>query len=497
MPRLTGLPLALAAGGLLALGFAPFSFFWAPFVALATIFARIATTDTVRRVLARGYAFGIGYAGAGVYWIHHSIADYGGGPVAGVIATTVLVALFALIPMLTLFAGWWLGAGEPRRTLFLALPLAWVGVEWVRSWLATGATWLSVGYTQIDTPLSAFAPVFGVYGVSLAVVLIAGALAFWLVAPRWRRLAWPLALMLAVTGSAPILSRDWTMPVDAPLSVSILQGNIDQARKWDPDERGAILGEYLEMTRERLGDDLIVWPETALPVFYRQARQWLDPLTESAAAAGSQLVIGAPVAVSQARYNAVAVPVAGGEPRFYYKRHLVPFGEYVPFRDLAGGLLDFVGTPLGDFSAGQSAAPLAAAGHALGVSICYEVTFGREVAAALPDADLLLNVSNDAWFGRSTAPWQHLQMARMRALETGREMIRATNTGVSAIIGTRGELRRVGPLFETAVLSATVQPYEGTTPYVRWRDAPMAGLAGIGMLGLLWGRVRHHPTRRT
>ncbi len=488
MSRLIRLPLALAAGGLLSLGFAPFGWFWTPFVTLAAIFAGLSVLSSPKAVLFTAYAFGLGYAGSGVYWIYYSIADYGGGPLAGAVATAVLVALFALIPMLALAAGWWLGGGNRRRTRLLALPLVWVGVEWVRSWLATGATWLSVGYTQIDTPLAALAPVAGVYGLSLAVALIAGLLADAIVSPRRRRVALALGMTALVVMGARGLDHEWTRPVGDPLSVSILQGNIDQARKWDPDERGAILREYLQMSRARLGDDLIIWPETALPVFYRQAREWLDPLARDARAAGSQLILGAPVAREDRRYNAVVV--AGESPQYYFKRHLVPFGEYVPFRGIAGGILDFVGTPLGDFSAGRSAAPLSVAGHDLGVSICYEVTFGAEVAAALPAADLLLNVSNDAWFGRSTAPWQHLQMARMRALETGREMMRATNTGVSAIIGADGRLRRTGPLFESAILTATVQPYQGATPYVRAGDWPLVGLVVAGIGGLLLRRRR-------
>ena len=493
MRRLINLLLAPVTGAAMVLGFAPFGLATVPVAALAIIFARLASIETARRALATGYAFGIGYAGAGVYWIYHSIADYGGGPLAGLVATGVLIALFALIPMFALVGGWWVGGANRLRTPLLALPLAWVGVEWIRSWLATGATWLGLGYTQIDTPLARLAPVFGATGVSLAVAVIAGAAAAWLARPGGRRLVLALGIVSGVVLTAFSLDRQWTVAVDEPLSVSILQGNIDQARKWDPDERGAILGEYLQMTRNRLGDDLIVWPETALPVFYQQAAPLIDPLAREARAVGSSLVIGAPVARDDARYNAVVVP--GDPPQFYDKRHLVPFGEYVPFRDIAGGILDFVGTPLGDFSAGQSAAPLRAAGHDLGVSICYEVTFGAEVADALPAADLLLNVSNDAWFGASTAPWQHLQMARMRALETGREMIRATNTGVSAIIDARGAIRQVGPVFESAILSATVQPRAGTTPYVRWRDWPIAALAIIGVAGLWLTRRARRPAR--
>ena len=494
MARLSGLVLALGAGLLLPLGLAPFDFAWAPLLGLGLIFARIATRPGAVAVLAEGYVFGLGYAGLGVYWIYHSIADYGGGPLAAVLATGMLVAAFALLPMAALWLGWWSGAGHVARRALLALPLAWLLVEWLRSWLLTGATWLSIGYSQIDTPLAHLAPLLGVYGPGLALALLAGALAWWLPRPRPVRLALPLAAAAGLLLVASLLERDWTRPVDAPVSVAMLQGNISQDRKWDPDARPEILAEYLRLSRAAFGDDLIVWPETALPVYYHQAANWLEQLAGQAAAAGSELVLGAPAASGAARYNAVAVP--GATPQFYYKRHLVPFGEYVPLRGIAGGVLDFVGTPLGDFDAGRRATPLQAAGQALGVSICYEVTFGAEVADALPAARLLLNVSNDAWFGASTAPWQHLQMARMRALETGRAMIRATNTGVSALIDARGRVQVSGPLFERAVVRGSVQPRAGATPYVRWRDWPMALMALAGMLGLLAWRWREAGRHR-
>ena len=196
-------------------------------------------------------------------------------------------------------------------------------------------------------------------------------------------------------------------------------------------------------------------------------------------------MLGAPAAdpAGAGLFNAVVVP--GQSTAFYYKRHLVPFGEYVPFRDWAGAVLNFVGTPLGDFNAGTSAAPLQAAGHAVGVSICYEITFGAEIAAALPAAELLLNVSNDAWFGDSPAPWQHLRMARMRALELGRPLLRATNTGASAIIDTRGQLHAQTQLFATTTLTGEVQPHQGLTPYARWRDWPVVAVASVGLLALM------------
>ena len=488
---------ALLAGLLLPLGLAPYSQPWAPVLGLAVLFALLAPPRTrALQVAALSYLFGLGYAGFGVYWIHHSIAHYGGGPLAAGLAITVLVALFALIPMTAMLLGWWAGRRHRAVALLLAFPAGWVFVEWVRSWLFTGATWLSLGYSQVDTPLAAFAPVFGVYGSSAAVALLAGGLAWWLRRPLSLRLLAPVGLALGLLGGGVMLERDWSRSAGEPVSVAMIQGSIAQSRKWDPAESGGILAEYVALTRQAFGADLIVWPETAVPALYHQAAAWLEDLAAEARAAGSTLVVGTPAAdqTGEALFNAVAVP--GATTQFYYKRHLVPFGEYVPFRDLAGGLLDFVGTPLGDFRAGVSAAPLEAAGLQLGVSICYEITFGTRVAASLPAAEVLLNVSNDAWFGHTAAPWQHLQMARMRAIETGRPVIRATNTGVSALIDGRGKLLRTAPLFEPRIVTGTVVPRAGTTPYMQWRDAPMAVLAGVLLLGCAaLGRRRYQLFR--
>lgn len=487
MPTLILLPLALAAGLLLALGFAPYSLAWAPLIALAAIFALLSRARHGRVVLLTGYSFGLGYAGLGVHWIYFSIADYGGGALAAGIATAVLIALFALIPMFALWLGWWIGQRHRRLAALLSFPLAWVLVEWLRSWLLTGATWLSIGYSQIDTPLASYAPILGVYGPGLALAFIAGALAWWLRRPWSWRLLLPPIMAAVLIGGGLLLDREWSSASGEPLTVALLQGNIDQARKWDPGERGEIFAEYIQLTRSQLGNDLVVWPEAALPVFYHQAQSQLQQLAERAEARGSTLAIGAPVSNEQGAFNAVVIP--GETAQFYYKRHLVPFGEYVPFRDWAGGWLDFVGTPLGDFDAGTSAQPLEVAGHALGVSICYEVTFGAELVDALPAAEILLNVSNDAWFGESAAPWQHLQMARMRALETARPMLRATNTGVSALIDHKGALLAQTALFEQTVLNAEVTPRAGRTPYMGWRDWPVVGLCLSGLvLMLIFGR---------
>jgi len=478
-------PLALAAGLVMPLGFAPFGEAWAAFVGLAVIFAVVAAAPARRAALA-AYLFGLGYAGLGVYWIFIAVGEYGGGVLAASLVTPLFIALFALLPLAALMLGRWIGRGRTALTPLLALPLAWVLVEWVRSWLLTGATWLSIGYTQLETPLAGIAPLLGVYGVGLAMAPVAGALAWWLLRPLSARPLAPVLLASAVFGTAMVLPGGWTQPVGQALDVALLQGNISQDQKWLEANREETLRDYVEASREHFGRDLVIWPETAVPAFYHQVReQYLAPLAAEARAAGTTLLVGAPVAdpAGEGMFNAVVA--LNESPAFYYKRHLVPFGEYVPFREQFGGILDFVGAPLGDFNAGTSARPLPAAGYDIGVSVCYEVTFGAEVADALPAADLLLNVSNDAWFGRSLAPWQHLEMARMRALETGRPMLRATNTGVTALIDHRGRITASGPLFEPAVVTGEVRPRTGATPYVRWRDWPAVGLAGAGLLVLV------------
>jgi apolipoprotein N-acyltransferase len=488
-------PLALLAGLIMPLGFAPFGYGPLAILGLAVIFA-IVTADPWRTPKGPAYLFGLGYAGFGVYWIFISVSEYGGGPLAAALVTPIFIALFALYPLAALALGRVLGKNRDGVTAVVTLPLAWVFVEWVRSWLFTGATWLSVGYTQIDAPMAAVAPVFGMFGLSLIAALIAGLIAACLVLRGPSRFA-ALVPALALYLGPVLIDADWTAPVGEPRSVLLIQGNISQDQKWLAENRLETLRAYAEASRRHFGTDLIIWPETAVPAFHHQVRdEFLQPLAADAAAAGSDIVTGIPV-VDIAREGAFnAVTVLGDPQRFYYKRHLVPFGEYVPFRDLLGGALDFVGAPLGDFNAGTQATILYAAGVPLGVSICYEITFGNEIADALPEAQVLVNVSNDAWFGDSLAPYQHLEMARMRALETGRPLLRATNTGITAFIDHRGEVTARAPLFEAATLGGSVQPRSGATPYVGWRDWPVACLAALGLLIAGVTRARSRPLFR-
>jgi apolipoprotein N-acyltransferase len=285
---------------------------------------------------------------------------------------------------------------------------------------------------------------------------------------------------------------DWTTPAGAPLRASLLQGNVEQRLKWRPDELRPTLELYVTLTDEARDSRLVVWPETAVPALAHLVDDSLfKPLEEEARAAGRDLLIGVPIEESDERYyNAMLALGASGRDA-YYKRHLVPFGEFLPLKPLLGPLLDFLKIPMSDFSAGSRKEPplLTLAGYPAGISICYEDAFGEEVREGLPAAAFLVNASNDAWFGDSLAPRQHLEIARMRAKETQRHLLRATNTGISAMIAPGGEIAARARLFERAVLTAESTPLTGSTPYVVPGNAAPVGLAlMLVVAGSLAGR---------
>ncbi|MGD8498604.1 MAG: apolipoprotein N-acyltransferase, partial [Chromatiales bacterium] len=392
--------------------------------------------------------------------------------------------------------------GMPRWTgPLLTLPAVWVLFEWLRGWLFTGFPWLLAGNGQINplpgigAPLAGLAPVVGVHGLSLAVALTAGLL--W---TAWRargaRRAGPLAAvgLLWLIGAAA--GRiEWTSAAGAPLRAAVLQGNVEQTVKWSPDGLMPTLEIYLELTRDNLASDLIVWPETAIPDFLHQVEAALiEPLGETARTEGVEIVIGVPIMETSERYFNGLISVGSAQDR-YYKRHLVPFGEYLPFKAQLGPLVAWFDVPMSDFSRGRAAKPLLQVGRdRVGASICYEDVFPDEVRQALPEAAYLINVSNDAWFGDSLAPHQHLEFARLRALENGRAMVRSTNTGISALIDHRGRVLASIPSFVRGAASAEIQPRVGMTPYSRFGSVPVLLLAAAMLAATLVLRRRRRPS---
>jgi len=460
--------LALLAGVILPLGFAPLSAHPLAIVSVAAVLALIEAQPG--RVAARlGFAYGFSAFLAGTYWLYISVHHFGQAP--------LYVALPVMLSLVLIMAAWYalfawccvhyLRGPAPVRWL-LSWPAAWMLVEWLRGWVASGFPWLSLGYSQTDSVLAGFAPLGGIFAVSWAVVLSAGCALTVAAArgkARWIGLGTGAAVWLA---GALLQQISWTLPEGEPARVTLVQGNVAQDRKWLPENRQPTLDLYRDLTHENLDSELIVWPEAALPALVSDEREYLLRLAREAQAVKASILLGVlrlDRNVWQVRNSLLSL---GADINFYDKRHLVPFGEYFPVPDFVRNWLRLLSLPYSDIAPGADGQEVLRAGRLrVAPTICFEDAFGGEQLEFLPEANVLVNVSNDAWFGDSVAPHQHLQIARMRAIESRRFMIRSTNTGISAVIGPHGEIRDRGPQFQTTVLRSTVQPLTGATPYVR------------------------------
>lgn len=476
------LAIALVLGAATVAGFAPFGLFPLPVLTLAGLLYLGERAATPAAALRIGFAFGLGHFLAGVSWVYVSLHQFGAMPAPLAIAVTALFcAYLALYPAAALAAVVRVGPAWLRRCI--AFPGAWVAAEWIRGWLFTGFPWLGIGYSQAESPLAGIAPILGVHGVGLALVASAGLLLHAL-ALGVRRLAWqPLAALALVWGaSAALATVAWTEPSGQPVSVSLLQGNVAQSIKWRPEQVAATLDLYERMIRASSAR-LIILPETALPLFLQDVpHAFLQSVEEHAAAHGADVLIGLPERGGGSYYNSV-ISIGVSPTQVYRKSHLVPFGEFIPLRPLLAPVVEAMAIPLTDFSRGAlTQRPLAVAGQRVAVNICYEDAFGEEIIRQLPEATLLVNVSNVAWFGDSIAPQQHLQIAQMRALETGRYMLRATNTGMTAVVNPRGRVTHVARTFRNETLDAEVRGYTGATPYVRMGNAPALAAAFAGLV---------------
>lgn len=477
------LGLLFAAGALQVAAFAPINSWPLGFISLAILFAN--WRDAAPRVAAwRGFVWGLGCFLVGVSWVYVSMHDVGGMPAPIAALMTLLFALYlALYPALS---GWLTARLSGGRTLSLfATAAAWTLGEWLRGLIATGFPWLAVGYAQTPpSPLAGFAALLGVYGVSFVVALIAAALAE---IYRSRRLTLPptLVVLVCFLAGAGLRFVQWTQPLGQPFTVSLLQGNVPQSLKWDPERLSLSMETYIGLASAHPAQ-LIVLPETAIPLMFSEIpKDYLRQL----GGGKHHVLIGAAVGVGDSGYaNGAVLLTPQLQPSAYFKHHLVPFGEFVP----AGfqWFLDMMRIPMSNFTAGpQLQEALMLDDQKIMPNICYEDLFGEELISGAAQATVLINLSNTAWFGHSLAQPQHLQIAQMRAMETGRMMLRATNTGMTAAVNPDGTVAAVLLPFEHDALVVNAQGYTGQTPYVRIGNSGIVALA-LTLLGFAWHRTR-------
>lgn len=494
-----------ACGVLHMLAFAPRDWWWLEIAALAGLYALIERGASVRQAIVSGWAFGLGWFLAGIWWLYVSMHTYGAmpAPIAG-LAVVLFAIYLALFPALAAGLSRSL-APRPGVRRILCFAAAWLLSEWLRGTLFTGFPWLASGYAHTDGPLAGYAPVVGMYGVSAAAAGSAALLATLCRPgmPLARRLM-PLLALLAVGGLGLGLSHvAWTHPSHRPISVRLLQGDVPQEMKFERSGVEQAMRLYRDMIVAKPAD-LIVTPETAFPVLLQQIPDDVaTPIRTFADATGSHILLGAvgdtltPQGPTDFTNSLFGLNPGSQTLYRYDKHHLVPFGEFVPFG--FRWFVDLMKIPLGDFHRGDAIQPSFAVGpNRIAGDICYEDLFGEEIARTLrhqaEPADVLVNASNLAWFGNTIALDQHLQIARMRSLETGRPMLMATNTGATAIIEASGQIQAALPRETPGVLEGSVQPYAGLTPYIRLGNWPALILAVL-VLGAAAGIAKRSKTR--
>lgn len=480
---------SLVAGALMTLAFAPFDWSWLVFPLLAYLFYHWHRADAFGAFL-HVWLFSLGMRLTGICWIFFSLYFHGGSPAVLAVAIIVLLSAYlALFPAVAAYlVNRYCHANDLIR-LLVVFPSTWLLAEWAVGITLTGFAWMQPGYTQIDWPLAGYAPVFGNHAVGGLIAVCAGAL----LAVVKNLISWQKALILVglIWGTGFALKQiSWTEPAGDDIEVALIQGNIPQELKWKRHMHRKTLEIYRDLTLEHKDVDLIVWPETAIPDYKHRVPAYLISLRQALQPGDTDLLVGLFIKnLDSGRYYNSVLSVNGGE---YRKRHLVPLGEYIPLRSLIGFFNRWIDIPMSDIDSGpDDQALLVVAGQPVGVSICFEDIFSRDVRRDLPQATVLVNVSNDAWFDGSHQSRQHHAIARMRALESGRYMLRATNTGISSIIGPQGEEVLVAPPAERYVLRAKITPFTGQTPYVFWGDGFALLLVLLVLGGIcLWPRLQ-------
>lgn len=472
-------PLLMLAGALVHFSMAPYTL-WPLAIICPWLLGLSLYRSTPSGDFWRALSFNLGLCGAGVSWIYVSISQYGSTTPA---IAALLMALF--IGGIAFIFSWpyWLCARffrANRYALVLGFPAVFVLGEWMRSWLFTGFPWLYLGYGLMETPLLGWAPVLGVFGISLLSLLASGCLGLafiTLLRDKNRRQAfiWLIVALIPGLAGRALLPLHWTHTSEKPISIGMVQPNIPQEEKWDPLYYAQNIKILRELTEPLWGKDWIIWPEAAIPFLYHDAQPFLEQIDLTAKRFNSVFISGIIFDdIKQDKYyNSILARGAGGSG-LYFKQRLVPFGEYVPFEEQLRGLIGFFDLPVSIINVGpEQQNGLKARNLLISPAVCYEIAYPDLVARRAKDSNILLTISNDAWFADSIGPLQHFQIARMRAAETRRYVVRATNTGMSGIIDPYGKVQVVGERYKPIALSGEAVAVEGLTPYMVWLNWPV------------------------
>ncbi len=476
---------AFVAGAILPLAFAPINAYPIVFISPAVLLYLWWQCKPWQAFWVGG-VFGLGFFGVGASWIYVSIHHYGN---ANVILALLITLLFIAILALFIATQGFAFRFFFRNTSFallawLVFPSVWVVWEWLRSWVLTGFPWLFLGYSPIHSPLRGYAPLIGVYGVSWVIAMVAGGLVLLIVHEKMRVKIISLVLIVLLFFLGAILSPiQWTKVKGKPIVVSLIQGNISQSIKWDINQLLYIMHVYKSETEKHWSSQIIVWPEAAIPTFQQQAPFYFELLSSEAREHHAALILGVPIYNTKNNEVYNGMIVLGKGKGTYLKRHLVPFGEYIPLQGLFSGAMKYFNIPMSDLNPGPRKQPTPMAnGISIAPFICYEIVYPTEVLNSVKNKEIIVVISDDSWFGDSLAASQQLQVAQMRAKETGRYVLYATNTGITAVINPQGQIEKILAPDKQITLTTSIRAMVGETPLMRWNYYPLIALLILFLL---------------
>lgn len=488
--------LSFLSGGLLPLAFAPFYFAYIAVLSPAFLLLAWLTSSPIN-AFRYGICYGLGFFSVGISWVFISIHVFGGAsiPVSGLITLVFISYLSLFIALQGYCFKRFFPTGNATACLF-GFPLTWMFFEMLRGWLFTGFPWLFLGYSQSDTPLNGFAPIIGIYGLSFLTAFLSGLIVLFI---QKKSLTYRLGLLILVCACFLVGNRlsaiSWTHPIGKPKKITLIQGNIEQGLKWRPDQVVDNLRLYTSYTQKNWSSDIIIWPEAAITLPLAEAMPFINSLGQIAKNNNTTIISGVPIINSSAAYNSM-IAIGDGKG-IYKKRHLVPFGEYIPLKAMWQFVMQAFSIPMSNCQPGNpDQQPLIANKVSIGPYICYEIAYPLEFLSFLPKAELLLTITDDSWFGHSLAAEQHLQMAKFRALETGRYLMFVSNTGITAVINNRGQVTKSVPAFTEITLTTHVQPMTGTTPWIIFKTYPHALIIGLTLCYFAFVRWRKQVTHR-